>query len=110
MAHGEEWVDVSHLDAWLFFESDGRVMGQGPCNDIEGEYEFDGTHVEFADIIVSAVGCDIFLPDGSNLEEAFWAVLWVAEPIEVEFLSEEAMAWDSRPVPKLERWYRNAGA
>jgi len=95
--------DVSTLGMWLEFGPDGRLAGQGACNDIQGKYGFDGADLEFGEVTVSAVGCDTSLDDATNVEQALFAVLWSDEPIEVAFTDDQSMEWDTSPALTFRR-------
>jgi len=43
--------------AWFAFGVDGHFAGEGPCNDVTGQYRFDGVSLSVSDESRSAVVC-----------------------------------------------------
>lgn len=81
------------VPAWFDFDNDATFEGSGPCNDISGSYEFDGTRLAGIDPIHSAVGCstaDVTFGDFMAFEELVFDAL---DGVEVHFSSDIRMQW-----------------
>lgn len=79
--------------AWFEFGPDGTFEGSGPCNDISGSYDFDGTTLVAVDAVASAAAC---FTDGIPVEEFMSLENLVFEAligVEVHFSSDIRMQW-----------------
>lgn len=79
--------------AWFAFGPDGSFEGSGPCNDISGSYEFDGTTLVAVDAVQGAVACSA---EGIPVEEFMSLENLVFEAligVEVHFSSDIRMQW-----------------
>ncbi|MDH3194038.1 MAG: META domain-containing protein [Acidimicrobiia bacterium] len=79
--------------AWFEFGPDGSFEGSGPCNDISGSYDFDGSMLVAVDAVQSAAACStegIPVEEFMSLEDiVFEALIGVV----VHFSSDIRMQW-----------------
>ena len=81
------------VPAWFEFDPDGSFEGSGPCNDISGSYDFDGTTLAAIDAVQSATACTaegIPMEEFMSLENLVFQAL---AGVEVHFSSDIRMQW-----------------
>ena len=81
------------VPAWFAFDRSGTFEGAGPCNDISGSYDFDGTTVVGIDAVQSASACstlEVPVEEFMSLENLVFNAL---SGVDVHFSSDIRMQW-----------------
>lgn len=80
------------VPAWFAFTEDGRFEGNGPCNAISGDFEFDGTRLTTSDAFHTLAGC---LSEGDSIDGFEALVFDSLAGADVHFSSNVRMQWQA---------------
>lgn len=84
--------NVLGVAAWFAFTEDGRFEGNGPCNAISGDFEFDGTRLTTSDAFHTLSGC---LSDGDSIDRFEARVFDSLLGADVYFSTDARMQWQA---------------
>lgn len=80
------------VPAWFTFTEDGRFEGNGPCNAISGDFEFDGTRLTTSDAFHTLAGC---LSEGDSIDRFEALVFDSLAGADVHLSSDIRMQWQT---------------
>lgn len=97
---GSEWGLEAAPDIFIQFQSDGKVIGSGGCNQFGGTYEQVGATLNFGPIRSTKRGCP---GDVGNAESAFFKVLSETHTAQGSHLVLILHGADGTPLIELQR-------
>ncbi len=80
------------VPAWFAFTEGGRFEGNGPCNAVSGDFEFDGTRLTTFDAFHTLAGC---LSEGDSINRFEALVFDSLAGADVHFSTNERMQWQT---------------
>lgn len=80
------------VTAWFAFTEDGRFEGNGPCNAISGDFEFDGARLTTSDAFHTLAGC---LSEGDSIDRFEALVFDSLAGADVRFSTNVRMQWQT---------------
>lgn len=97
---GSEWGVEASSDIFIQFQSDGKVIGSGGCNNFGGTYEQDGADLTFGPIRSTKRGC---MGAVGQTENAFFKTLGDTQSADGSHLVLILRGTDGTPLLELQR-------
>ena len=97
---GSEWGVEASSDIFIQFQSDGKVIGSGGCNNFDGTYKQDGAALTFGPIRSTKRGCK---GEVGQAENSFFTTLRDSQSAEGSHLVLILRGADGTPLLELQR-------